>query len=369
LNAEKGNREMRKIVLTTAMAVLLGVAACKPKEGAGADPRTGPRGVAVARVVEADAISSQYTGVVGARVESDLGFRVSGKVVERLVDTGQAVRKGQRLMHIDPTDYTHAAVAQTGNVAAARAKWVQAAADERRDRGLAATGAISHSAYDAVKAASDSAKALLEAAVAQERVARNQEAYSFLVADSDATVMRTLAEPGQVVAPGQVVVQLAHAGPREAVVSLPESVRPALGAPAMATLFGGGPSMPARLRQLSDSADPRTRTYEARFVLTGSGADAPLGATVTIALIGSGPPLLGVPTGAIDDEGHGPGVWMLDAKDSTVNWRSVRLQSLGIELATLTGGVAEGDMIVASGGHYLHEGERVRPLDVRADMR
>ena len=357
------------VLAAGALAALCCLGACKPKQGAGADPRVADRLVAVARVAQADAGGNQYTGVVGARVESDLGFRVSGKVVARLVDAGQAVRKGQKLMRIDPTDYTHAVVAQTGNVLAARARWVQAAADERRDRGLASTGAISQSAYDGVKAAADSAKALLDAAVAQERVARNQEDYALLIADDDGIVMRTLVEPGQVVAPGQVVVQLAHAGPREAVVNLPESVRPALGAVSMATLFVDGPKVPARLRQLSDTADTRTRTYEARYVMTGAGADAPLGATVTMALPGDRPALLNVPLAALDDEGQGPGVWVLDGKASTVVWHPVLLRSMGNDVATVANGVSLGETVVASGGHSLHDGEKVRPISIRADMR
>lgn len=165
------------------IAAVLG--GCKPMADVAADPRMADRQIAVAHVERAVGSSNRYTGVVGARVESGLGFRVQGKVVERLVDTGQVVQRGQQLMRIDPTDYTHALVAQTGNVASARAHWVQAAADERRDRGLVATGAISQPAYDQVKASADSAKALLDAATAQERVARNQEDYSLLLADDD----------------------------------------------------------------------------------------------------------------------------------------------------------------------------------------
>ncbi len=122
-----------------------------------------------------------------------------------------------------------------------------------------ATGAISQSAYDQVKAASDSARALLDAALAQEQVTRNQEDYSLPLADADGTIMETLAEPGQVVAAGQTVVRLAHAGPREAVVNLPETVRPDIGSQAMASLYGGDVRVTARLRQLSDAADRRTR--------------------------------------------------------------------------------------------------------------
>ena len=328
-----------------------------------------PSCVVVARAENASGAGNRYTGVVSARVESGLGFRVQGKVVERLVDTGQGVKRGQPLMRMDPTDYGHALVAQTGNVAAARAKWIQTAADERRNRGLVATGAISQSAYDQVKAASDSAKALLDAATAQERVAQNQEDYSLLLADEDGTVMQTLAEPGQVVAPGQVVVRLAHAGPREAVVDLPEMIRPTIDSTATASLYGTSLQGTARLRQLSDTADPRTRTFEARYVMTGAAAAAPLGATVTVAFDGQDQAgLLSIPIGALSDEGHGPGVWVLNGGTSTVSYRSVQVQSFGAETAEIRGGLKAEESVVAAGGHFLHDGEKVRPVAVRAAM-
>src|SRR2546429_2817476 len=116
-----------------------------------------------------------FTGLVSARVQSNLGFRVSGKVIERLVDSGQAVHEGQPLMRLDRTDYTHAITSQVGNVDAARARLQQAAADEARYSGLVSSGAVSPSAYDQVKAAADSARALLSAAEAQLKVARSEE--------------------------------------------------------------------------------------------------------------------------------------------------------------------------------------------------
>lgn len=347
-----------------------GLAGCKPRPAEGPDPRTAERQVVVAQVEPAGPRTRAFTGVVGARVESGLGFRVSGKVIERLVDTGQVVRRGQALMRIDPTDYGHAAVAQSGNVASARAKWIQAAADERRNRGLVATGAVSQSAYDQAKAAADSAKALLDAALAQEKVARNQEDYSLLRADDDGTVMQTLAEPGQVVAPGQAVVRLAHAGPREAVVNLPEMVRPLLTSTATVQLFGGQTQATARLRQLSDTADPRTRTFEARYVMEGDAAAAPLGATVTVAFDQRDRPgLVSVPIGAIDDEGQGPGVWVLDDGRATVTFRPVQVQSFGAEVAVIRSGLQAGQIVIAAGGHFLHDGEKVRPVTVTAAMR
>jgi RND family efflux transporter MFP subunit len=358
------------ILCSVLLASAAGLAGCKPTQAEGPDPRTAERQVIVARVEAATGADHSFTGVVGARIESGLGFRIQGKVVERLVDAGQAVRRGQLLMRIDPTDYSHALVVQTGNVTAARAKWVQAAADERRNRSLVATGAVSQSAYDQAKAAADSAKALLDAAVAQERVAQNQEDYSLLLADDDGTVMQTLAEPGQVVAPGQIVVRLAQAGPREAVVDLPETIRPTIGSTATVALYGAQLQAAAQLRQLSDTADPRTRTFEARYVMSGAAAAAPLGATVTVTLAQSGrDERLSVPIGAINDEGQGPGVWLLDGATSKVAFRPVQIESFGAETAEIRSGVAAGDTVVAAGGHFLHDGETVRPVVAKAAMR
>jgi RND family efflux transporter MFP subunit len=326
-----------------------------------ADPRVGAQLVRVATVGSAGQAHREFTGIVSARVQSDLGFRVPGKIVERLVDTGQIVRKGQPLMRIDRTDLALATVAQAGNVAAARAKALQTAADEKRYRDLVSAGAVSASAYDQMKAAADSARAELNAAEAQADVARNQAGYSVLLADADGVVVETLAEPGQVVAAGQTVVRLAHAGPREATISLPETIRPAIGSTASASVFNSSVSGTARLRQLSDAADLQTRTYDARYVLEGAAAQAPLGATVTISVPDAKTAgAMNVPIAALFDNGHGPGVWVVGGAPLSVAWRAVRVASLGDETAIITDGLRPGERFVALGAHYLHQGEAVR---------
>jgi RND family efflux transporter MFP subunit len=273
-------------------------------------------------------------------------------------------------MRIDRTDYAHAITAQTESVVAARARADQAAADDQRYRGLVRTGAVSASTYDQIKAAADSAEAQLAAAEAQEKIARDQGDYSILVADSDGTVVETLAEPGQVVAAGQTVVKLAHAGPREATVYLPETVGPALGTVAKAALFGQTGETPARLRQLSDSADPDTRTFEARYVLQGRDANAPLGATVTIELpLPKTSQSIAVPSAAITDRGKGAGVWVLNRKASTVSFRPVKVVRLTEESAIVSDGVHAGEEIVALGAHLLFEGQKVRVAPVEAASR
>lgn len=327
------------------------------------DPRTQPPLVRVGTAEAASLASRTFTGTVAARVQSDLGFRVSGKVLERLVDAGQVVKYGQPLMRIDPKDLQLETQARLEAVAAAKALADQAAEEEARHRGLVEVGAVAASTYDQVKAAADSAKAQLNAAEAQAGVARNASSYAVLVADADGVVVETLAEPGQVVAAGQVVVRIARAGQREAVVHLPETLRPALGSMAQASLFGRDVSVPAKLRQLSSVADSLTRTFEARYVLNGALADAPLGATVTIRISenrAAPQNVLQVPIGAVFDAGKGPGVWVVEGSPTQVSWRPVRIQGLNDTYARIENGLKPGDQIVTLGANLLREGEKVR---------
>ena len=346
-----------------------GLAGCKSSASA-QDPRTETKLVEIARVAPAVPHERGFTGIVRARVQSDLTFRVAGKIIERLVDTGQQVRQGQPLMRIDRTDYVHAIAVQVGNVAAARARLTQAAADEERYRELVSSGAVSRSAFDEAKAAADSARALLRSATAALRLAQDEGRYSTLVADADGTIIETLAEPGQYVAAGQVVLQLARSGPREAAIDLPETLRPAIGSRAEAILYGSAAPVPVHLRQLSDAADPLTRTFEARYVLEGPAAQAPLGATITVYVSASPPSAdMSVPLGAIDDEGRGPGVWIYDEAAASVSFRPVHVVRLADETAIVKNGVHLGEPIVALGGHFLYDGEHVRVIRYEADLR
>ncbi|WP_226496008.1 efflux RND transporter periplasmic adaptor subunit [Ferribacterium limneticum] len=336
------------------------------------DPRTQAPLVRVAPVATAIQAEPSFSGVVAARVQSDLGFRVPGKMLERLVDAGQTVKRGQALMRIDPTDLKLATRAHDEAVAAATARARQTAEDESRYRDLVSAGAVSASAYDKIKASADSARAELKAAQAQADVAHNETGYAVLLADSDGVVVETLGEPGQVVGAGQVVVRVAHAGRREALIALPESLRPAIGSAGRATLYGSGLTGAAKLRQLSDAANPQTRTFEARYVLEGRLADAPLGSTVSIEIqSGRATPALQIPVSALFDQGKGPGVWLVKGQEEQgqglqATWRAVQVAGLSSESAAISGGLAAGDRVVVLGAHLLHEGEAVRLADSSA---
>jgi RND family efflux transporter MFP subunit len=325
------------------------------------DPRTQSPLVRIETVENSTQPDRSFTGIVAARVQSDLGFRVPGKVLERLVDAGQTVKRGQALIRIDPTDLKLAVRAHEEAVVGAKALARQTADDEVRYRDLVAGGAVSASAYDKVKAAAESARAELNAAEARAYVARNETSYAVLFADADGVVVETLAEPGQVVDAGRVVVRVAHAGRREAIIELPETLRPAIGATAQATLYGSGLTGAAKLRQLSDAANRQTRTFEARYVLADRLADAPLGSTVSIQISdGRSASALRVPIGAILDSGKGPGVWLVEGETPHVTWRAVQIAGLSDDAASVVGNLKAGDRVVALGAHLLHEGDQVR---------
>jgi RND family efflux transporter MFP subunit len=346
----------------TLLVAALAVAGCQKTAD---DPRTLPPLASVIDVHADAGVGEMFAGVIRARIESALGFRVGGKIAERLVDPGQTVRRGQALMRLDPSDLALDATAQTANVAAARAKSLQADADLRRLAGLVEQGAIAAQTFDQAKADADTANAQLATAEAQAKVARNARNYAVLTADADGVVQDILAEPGQVVAAGQSVVKLAHAGPREAAVDLPETVRPALGSVAQVSVYGrDGVLLPAHLRQLSQTADAATRTYEARYVLDGAGSDAPLGATVTVTLpqtAGREYGAVSVPLGALYDPGPSPGVWLV--RNDRVAFQPVKVKGLTAEAATISG-VASGARVVALGADQLRQGERIRPANI-----
>ena len=326
---------------------VVSLAACQSKTET--DPRTLATLVRTVVVGEGGVASDRLTGVIKARTEADLGFRAPGKIAKRLVDPGQAVKKGQALMALDPQDLELA-------LSAAEAQAERAQADERRLRGLVQTGAVSQQTYDQVKAGAT-------AAVAQRDLARRQRQFATLQADADGVIMTLVADVGQVVAAGQPVLRLAHNGGREAAVDVPENLRSALPKRAKAVLAtASDTSVDASLRQIASAADPLTHTFEARYVLEGAGERAPLGATVTVTLSLSrarGSSVVTVPLSAVVDKGQGATVFVVDAQ-KVAHRRPVVVQSLEDESAKVSQGLQAGDRIVSLGAALLHDGQAIR---------
>jgi RND family efflux transporter MFP subunit len=267
-------------------------------------------------------------------------------------------------MRLDRTDFTLALNAARSSVEAARAQMIKTKADEERSRRLVGDGWTSKQTYDQNKGAADSAIAQFANAEAQASQIENQAGYSELKADADGVVMDVPSYPGEVVAAGQTVVKLARDGAREAEVFLPEASRNLAKGDATATLYAEGEvTFPARLRELSAIADPATRTYRARYILSGGGEDAPLGATVTLQLKSreaARAAMVEVPLAALFNQGTGASVWRYDAATETVTPQAVTVARLGEERADVVGGLSPGDRIVALGAHLLKADQKVR---------
>ena len=300
-----------------------------------------------------DGADRSYSGEVRARIETTLGFRVAGKLVERRVDVGAAVKAGQVLARLDPAD---AGLQLTQ----AEAQRVLAEADLARYRDLKARNYISASALEA-------RETTFKAAAAQAALAKNQAAYTTLVADRAGVIGQVLAEPGQVVSVGQAVFRLAPDGEREIAIALPEGEVAGfkLGQAATVTFWdGSGPAakpISGRLREISPVADPVTRTFTARVSLKDADPLLPLGMTATVRFPtgAAGATRLIVPLTAIFQQGNQPAVWIVGA-DSTVKLQTVSVTAYTDSGAVVTGGLAGGEQIVAAGVNLLTTGEKVR---------
>ena len=294
-----------------------------------------------------------YSGEVRARIETTLGFRIAGKIVERRVDAGTRVKAGQVLARLDPAD----AGLQAAQAEAQRAL---AAAELIRYRDLKAKNYISASALDAKETA-------FKAAEAQAALAKNQAAYTTLVADRAGVIGQVLAEPGQVVSAGQAVFRLAPDGEREIAIAFPENeVRGfKLGQAAEVTFWAaqGAAAKPVagQLREISPVADPVTRTYAARVSLKDADPLLPLGMSASVRFPSGAPGAtrLLVPLTAIFQKDKQPAVWTVGA-DGTVTLQAVSVAEFTERGAVVVGGLAGGEQIVAAGVNLLTAGEKVR---------
>ena len=237
--------------LLTPLALLVVLSGCNSKADPVADAPQ-PRPVLAAKVEATGSQQSAYTGVVAARTESDLGFRVSGKVIERKVDPGQPVNRGDTLLVLDIAAFDLALRSAKNRVNAAQAQLRQRRDDENRYQRLANTGAVSRQIFDQSATNLRVAEAELAAAQSDASQIENRRTYSVLKADGDGIITDVRVERGQVVAEGQVVARLAHGGAREAIVNLPENSRDQASQRALALPFGApDQAVTATLRELA----------------------------------------------------------------------------------------------------------------------
>jgi RND family efflux transporter MFP subunit len=305
-----------------------------------------------------------YSGEVRARYETDLGFRVGGKLVARLADAGARVTRGQVLARLDPQDARLAAQAASAQLASAEADLTLARAERDRHADLLAKKFISQSAFDAKENTFRAAEAKVEQQRSQAAISTHQADYTSLVADSDGVVISVSADPGQVIAAGQPVLRLAHAGEKEVVVNAPEGQldRFKVGSAVGISLWASNtPLFAGRIREIAGGADPTTRTYAVRVTAIDPPPQAQLGMTANVVFPQlPDATLVLLPISALAQDGAQPAVWIVDPKSNQVKLRKVAVGQYREDGVTITQGLQPGDIVVTAGVHKLRENQVVR---------
>lgn len=366
------NTRSGRLGSTLSSLALVGVlllGGCKPEEKATA---VKPQAVQVLRIEPTSASDAwSYVGTIRARIESDIAFRVGGKVTRRLVDIGAVVAPGQIIAELDPTDNRLALEAQQAELAAATSSRDQAVAAEGRYRTLHAQGHVAKAALDQRVAAADEARGRVERAERGLALARNQLAYAVLRSDAAGVVSALPVEVGQVVAAGQPIARIARRDELEALVAIPEHrLADVKKAEAEIEIWGeGGKRFPATLREVAPEADRATRTYAARFSMKMTENTAELGRTATVHLrLASTTLTFAVPLAAVMQDGTTPTVWVLDEAALRVQRRSVTLVGLTQDTAVVAGALSRGEQIVTMGVHMLDADKPVRVVENRAAL-
>jgi len=305
-----------------------------------------------------------YSGVVRPRIESSIGFRVGGKIVERAVNVGDRVKLGQTIARLDDTDLKLAESSARAAVVAARTRSDVTRDNLERAKPLLAKQFISQASYDIRRNEYDAAVSALEAAEAQLRQAANATSYATLKADKAGIVTAVMSEPGQVVSAGQSVAAVAEAGEIEIAVGVPEqdAGRLSVGQRAGIALWAGpGNSAEGRIREIAGQADSASRTYAVRVAVGNPPQAMRLGMTATVAIRidGEGAAMI-VPLTALTEAEGKPAVFVVDREKGTVRRTPVTVAGTADAGVRVAGGLSPGDMVVTAGVQFLRDGMRVR---------
>lgn len=351
------NRLLAGAALATLAIVLAG---CNELAAEKAVPS---RPVLVATVhYEAESPERSFVGTIKPRIETDMGFRVPGKVAKRLVEVGQTVDVGQPLATLDEIDLKLQAEQADAEFRAATGVLAQAAAAETRAKDLRVKGWTTDAQLDQATAAGDEARARLNRAERSVELTRNSLSYATLVADTRGVVTATLIDAGQVVASGQTAIRVARFAEKEAVVAIPETlVGRAKDGVATVTLWSEpNKKYAAKLREVAPSADPATRTYLAKFSLPDAGESVSLGMTATLTLADPATERVArLPLSALFNEGGAPSLYVVDDRGE-VGLKPVAVKSYESNDVVISGGIDEGAKVVVLGVQKLDPAQKVR---------
>jgi RND family efflux transporter MFP subunit len=340
--------------------LVMSVAACSDA----APPSTArPRPVRVEQVrLQAYAPSVSLTGEIRARVQTDLSFRVSGRVSERMVDVGQNVTADQILARIEPREQDADVLAANAAVEAAEAQLKQASAAFERQADLLQRGFTTRATHDQAQAAQRTAEGSLIAAKAQAETAKESQSYTVLRAGTTGVITARNIEVGQVAQAGQAAFTLAVDGPRDAVFYVYESIfssKPATDAIELTLV--GNPAVKAtgRVREVAPTVDVQSATVRVKVGIDALPEAMPLGSSV----IGVGHPsprdAVILPWSALTELGDSPAVWIVDPASKTTSLRKIEIGAYQASSFIVQNGLQPGDLVVTDGGKLLRPNQAV----------
>jgi RND family efflux transporter MFP subunit len=346
--------------------LIAALAACGRKEAPPAAPRPV---VAVAAKADGDLPAATLPGQIEARYSTPLSFRVGGKIVERRVRLGDAVKAGQIVARLDPADASKNAASAAAQLEAAQHQLVYAKQQLDRDRAQAAENLIAPAQLEQTQNAYAAALAQRKQAAEQAALSTDQLRYTTLAADHAGVITSEQADTGQNVTAGQSVYTLAWSGDIDVACDVPEGALAAfaVGQSASVTLAAlPGKTFAARVRELSPAADPQSRTWRAKLTLQAPTPEVRLGMTADVAFARTAAaPHEGVftlpATALFHDNGH-PAVWVVKAPENALELRRVEVARYGERTVTVTRGLTDGERVVWQGVHTVSAGEKVRAV-------
>jgi RND family efflux transporter MFP subunit len=353
---------MRKFQIFTAVLIAAAVVGCDSKQPSAVQIRP-VRAVTVASGAEGEIVS--LTGQVRAKEQVSLAFRLDGRMMKRPVHVGDVLTAGAIIAELDPQNQQNALRTAKANLAATEAALTQARLTFGRQQQLLAGGWTPRAKFDEAQQALLSAEAQADAAQALVRIAQDQLSYTTLFADAPGVVTATGGEPGEVVRAGQMIVNVARQGGRDAVFDVSEQlIRTGPRDPVVQIALTNDPSVQAtgRVREVSPQADSATRTFQVKVSIIDPPSAMELGSTVTGSIKLSAPPGIEISPSALTEANGRPAVWVVDPKSQTVSLRNVDVSRYDPADVVISQGLDTGEIVVTAGVQTLHPGQKVRLL-------
>ncbi len=349
--------------MTLSVGMLTVLAACQPEAEATAPEARPVRTVTVTKQQAGTPVV--LTGRIEAQDQAALGFRISGRMIERAVNVGDRVVAGQLIGRLEPQNEQNALRSAKANLVAAQAQLTQARNHFERQETLFGQGWTTAALFDQAKKAATTAQSQVDSAEAQLKTAHDLVGFTELKADAPGVVTGVGAEPGEVVQAGQMIVRLARQDGRDAVFDVPAQVlRSAPADPVIDVHLTDNPSArtTGRVREVAPQADPVTRTFAVRVGLDNPPETMRLGATATGIMQMDAVPVIEIPATALTKANQRPAVWIVDPASMTASIRNVDVARFDPATVAVSQGLDVGEIVVTAGVQALHPGQKVRLL-------